>query len=385
MFSTGIGGRADFLIFDDPVDRRNSIDFPEMRKRLPEVYFDTWLSRLEPGGRIVYIATIWHIEDLTHILMTESNYCTLKQSVTDDFEQMRTELINLPDDQHPVLESFQRQTDVRTAATYVIMPLWEAKWNKAELIKRCGTTTTSQRAFERGFRQKPFTSSELMFPSIDQCIKYGINVRDVYTSTRIRDWLTFVGVDLSGKQRPGNVIFTLGYNIRTAKKVPLDIRSGKWTSPEVARQLSLVYKEFEPLTIVVETNGIQESIIQWVQMYGSEYLYWDRIIPYTTIGNVKRSIVGIPSLEVEFSNGSWDIYFEKKHTPECTCGFCTWIDEMRNYPFGKSEDHLMGCWFAREGCRKYLLEGQIIDEWSEPKDLGIDTGDFGLFTEDLVF
>ena len=382
IFSTGIGGRADLLIFDDPVDRRNSIDFPEMRRRLPEVYFDTWMSRLEPGGRIVYIATIWHIEDLTHLLMGESGYCTLKQSVSDDFTHIKTELINFPDDEHPLFEAYERKKDPRTASTYVVLPLWKEKWSKEELIKRCGTTPTSQRSFERGFRQKPFTSTELMFPSVENCIKYGIHVKDIYTGTK--DWGTFVGVDLSGKKRPGNVLFTLGYNWRTGKKVPLDIRYGKWTSPEVARQLSLVNRDYEPIMIVVENNGIQESIIQWIQMYGSEYIYWDRVVPYTTLGEIKRSEVGLPSLEVEFSNHSWDIYYESKHGLECRCGQCLWIEEMRTYPFGKSEDAIMANWFAREGCRKYLLDGQIIDEWNEPKDLGIDVGEFGIFNDDLM-
>jgi len=382
IFSTGIGGRADLLIFDDPVDRRNSIDYPEMRKRLPEVFFDTWVSRLEPGGRMLYIATVWHIEDLTHILMGETGYCVMKQAISDDFGYIRADFINLPDDDHPVFQSFERRKDPQTAATYIDMPLWEAKWNKKELIKRYGTTPTSQRAFERGFRQKPFTSTELTFPSVDMCLRYGVRVEDVYTSDK---WATFSGVDLSGKNRPGNVIFTLGYNLITGRKAPLDIRYGSWTSPQVAQQLSFVYKKYNPLVIMVEDNGIQDSIIQWIQMYGSDFLYWDRVFPYTTSGSVKRSIIGLPSLEVEFSNNAWDIYFNERHGVECQCGFCLWLAETRTYPFGKSTDALMASWFAREACRQYLLEGETEEMWLSPSDLNVDTGQFGILDQDLVY
>lgn len=382
IFSTGIGGRADFLIFDDPVDRRNSIDYPEMRKRLPEVFFDTWVSRLEPGGKMLYIATVWHIEDLTHILMGETGYCVMRQAVTEDFSKIKADFINLPDDEHPIFEAFQRKTDVKTATVYVDMPLWEAKWNKKELIKRYGTTTTSQRAFERGFRQKPFTSTELTFPSIDKCLRFGMKVADVYVK---KSWYTFVGVDLSGKRRPGNAIFTLGYNCYNGKKAPVDIRYGAWTSPQVAQQLNFVYKKFEPLVIMVEDNGIQESIIQWIQMYSQDFLYWDRVLPYTTTGSVKRSIVGLPSLEVEFSNEAWDVYFDKRHTAECQCGYCLWVTELRTYPFGKSEDLVMASWFAREACRQYLLEGETEEEWLSPSDLNVETGQFGILDQDLVY
>jgi hypothetical protein len=88
VFSTGIGGRVDGLIFDDPVDLRNAILMPALRPQVIETIKNVWLSRLEPTGWMVYVATAWHPADCTHHLIRDlevrGQYCALIQRVNED-------------------------------------------------------------------------------------------------------------------------------------------------------------------------------------------------------------------------------------------------------------------------------------------------------------
>ncbi len=64
IFTKGIGGRADLVLFDDVVDQLNSAD-AEQRKKVLAIVEGTWLSRLEPDARVLYVGTPWHLDDAT--------------------------------------------------------------------------------------------------------------------------------------------------------------------------------------------------------------------------------------------------------------------------------------------------------------------------------
>lgn len=101
VLTTGIGGRADLMVFDDVVDQRNSLD-PAQRKKVADLIDQTWLSRLEPDAKVLYVATLWHLDDATHHLMQRKGWCTLKQQVATDCQTIEQEVIGAEDD-YPVL------------------------------------------------------------------------------------------------------------------------------------------------------------------------------------------------------------------------------------------------------------------------------------------
>lgn len=92
----GIGGRADLMVFDDVVDQKSSLD-PGQRLKILNYIEQTWLSRLEPDGRVLYIGTPWHLDDATHHLMQRQGWCTLIQRVSSDCQTIEQELIGAPD------------------------------------------------------------------------------------------------------------------------------------------------------------------------------------------------------------------------------------------------------------------------------------------------
>lgn len=99
VITTGIGGRADLIVFDDVVDQRNSTDEGQRRKILDTVE-RTWLSRLEPDAKVLWIATVWHQADATHQLMQRPGWCTLVQRVSEDCASIEQELLGAPDPQN---------------------------------------------------------------------------------------------------------------------------------------------------------------------------------------------------------------------------------------------------------------------------------------------
>lgn len=97
VLTTGIGGRADLIVFDDVVDQRNSMD-PAQRRKILELVESTWLSRLEPDGKVLYIDTLWHPDDATHHLMTRAGWCTLLQRVSADCQAIEQEVFGADSD-----------------------------------------------------------------------------------------------------------------------------------------------------------------------------------------------------------------------------------------------------------------------------------------------
>jgi len=97
IFSTGIGGRMDGLIIDDPVDLRNAILMPKLRESVIATVKNVWLSRLEPAGWLVYVATAWHPSDCTHHLIRDpevrGQYCALIQRVDNDYTGIECYLV----------------------------------------------------------------------------------------------------------------------------------------------------------------------------------------------------------------------------------------------------------------------------------------------------
>ena len=102
MLSTVIGGRCDLLICDDPVDLRNAILQPALRESVKQAFFNSFLTRMESTGHLIYIATIWHEDDLTSILLDNEEFSFLIMSVNDAMDGIDIRLTNA-DKTHPML------------------------------------------------------------------------------------------------------------------------------------------------------------------------------------------------------------------------------------------------------------------------------------------
>jgi hypothetical protein len=102
VLTRGIGGRADYVIFDDVCDQLNSED-EQQREKIKRFGRRTWLSRLENEddvrGHALMLCTPWWPDDFSDDLMKDPNWCTLIQRVRlPDMEHYEQEVINAGDD-----------------------------------------------------------------------------------------------------------------------------------------------------------------------------------------------------------------------------------------------------------------------------------------------
>ena len=224
-------------------------------------------------------------------------------------------------------------------------------WSHWPLDRLRTEKEAAPRAFARGFEMRAFTDDERMFPSFSMCFNPAVRVADI----KSRGWPTFVGCDLAGKKRPGNVIFAGAMDPQTHHRYPLEIHAGKWTSTQMARRMFETHDRMPNCRcIMVEDNGYQESLIDWIKTEGNATWWW-KIEAFTTGANKSSMEIGLPSLELEFNKRMWQIPEGewKGHPLTCTCGWCTWKSEMTDYPMSASTDTVMACWFFREAISRW--------------------------------
>lgn len=95
VFGKGVGKRADVLIFDDVVDQLNAAE-PAQRKKVREFVSNTWMGRLTPQGKVLYIGTPWNTDDATFHLMKRPRWCFLVQKVNEDVTGLEQEVHGAP-------------------------------------------------------------------------------------------------------------------------------------------------------------------------------------------------------------------------------------------------------------------------------------------------
>lgn len=312
ILSTATGGRADLLILDDPCDFRNSIQNPALRKTVKEAFRNVWVNLLEPEGRLIYIATLWHTDDLTHELLGQKDkYPNLFRAIDSDYT-----------------------------------PLWPGKWTSDRLKER--EEQIGKRAFDRSFRNIALSDEEKTFPSANQIFHYGVKKEDVVNP----NWPRYFGVDPFGQWV---VIFILALSPE-GKKYPIDIIRMKGAPLALVDELVAQYHKRKPQIIMLENNAAQEAMRQWVLERGHD-------IPVSGFVTGKQKadpMIGLPSLEVEFANGSWVVPMGDEHPVDCKCGFCVWHQELNGHPIWETDDTVLASWFAREATRLSRAPVQIF-------------------------
>lgn len=309
ILSTGQGGRATKLYFDDVVSHRNAVKVPKLRGAVKEAFNDVWMNLLGPDGRAVYIATLLHKDDLTHELMKNEKWKKLMFAVGDNYESP-----------------------------------WPEKWPPDKLKER--EKLIKKKAFDRNFRNKALSDEDILFTAdiLEASKVYGVsNKNEIFKKMQ-----KFVGVDLAISDTGHyTVLFEIG--VENNIRYPLRIVRGHFSSPETAKLIKTLNEIDKPLAFCVENNGYQKSLIQWLKAVGVNA----PVISYTTGLNKVDLDLGLPSVALEFESDLWKIPMgEKPHDELCDCIICTWLGEMSDYPIGKYDDTVMATLFAREAFRQ---------------------------------
>lgn len=316
-----VGSRLDVIIGDDLLDFENTRTADQLKKVLD--WWDTTIfTRLVDGGVVWLIGTPWARGDILHVLEERPGYASARYSA--------------------VLNPDEPQANWR--------PLWPEQFSLQRLITIAQNTTPHN--FARKYLCRVVDSASARFQQawLDQCMDLGKG-RTLLSRAPVtpggRPMPCFTGVDLGVGQKEGHdlsVLFTITVD-DAGRRIPVDIESGRWSSPEILSRIWRCSQRFGSI-MLVENNGAQDFLLQWARQSGIA------VREFTTTAHNKFSeAFGIESIAVEMRSGLWLI-------PSGTTGrdlhpeVRAWCQDMVFYsPNAHTGDRLMASWFAREGAR----------------------------------
>lgn len=314
VLSTGAGGRADLIIFDDVVDLRNAILNPSMRDSVKRAVREVWTNLLGPTGRAVCVGTVWHQEDLT---------CELRHNA-------------------------EWQTWWKPAINEDGTVLWPEKWSLEALERR--QREIGPRAFARQFGLVPLSDEESTFPPrvVEECKRQGAT----WPRSEIAcpaGWECVVGVDLAasmGAKAAYTVIFVIAVEPNTRRRLPLNIirlHGDEQKFDRVVEQIGAAWTRYRPSQIRVENNGYQDVLLQHLTARFSGI----PIVPHTTGRNKADERIGLPGLSATMAGGGWIMPANgPDHSVDCQCAWCAWEEELTGHPTAQHSDTVMAMWFA---------------------------------------
>lgn len=339
-----LGARLDLVILDDILDYENTVT-KRQREELVAWYQATFSGRLTSEGRVICIGTAWHPDDIMHRWEGSALWETLRFPVYD--EQGR--------------------------------PLWPSRWPRDRIERK--RIELGPLEFARQMLCKARDDNESRFKQewIDGCLEEGDGARHATSAVEFfeengglrPDWwdeeededvIEAVG-RLLGADHPGRFVtgvdlavqrhsaadetslFTI-YAREDGKRQVVEIRSGKWTGPEIVNRVIDTHQRFGSI-VVVENNAAQDFILQFVR----EQNVTVPILPFTTGKNKAHPEFGVESIAAEFAARRWVIPSHNGAPVDVEVD--KWIQEMLFYdPRAHSGDRLMACWFAREIARR---------------------------------
>jgi len=334
VLSSGTGGRADLIVFDDICDFRNTIQQPSLRETVKEAYKSVWVNLLEPEGRIAYISTPWHCDDQTHELLANDEYHHIVYKIADD--------PNNPGH---------------------FIPIWDYKWPDEALVRR--RNEIGPREFSRQFQMQAISSEEQLF-SFD---KLRLNFVEERSWPSINDCIFYAGLDLaafrkkSKVDRGWNVIFIIGVD-KEGRKWPFEVHRFRATAPDVTRKFKAFWDKYQMVISNVENNAYQQSLIEWINELYNDSRFVNHVQAFVTSSTKSHPETGLPGLALEFDNRKWAIPVgEKGHAPNCTCSICQWLGELVDYPIGRTTDALMASWFASSAVKQGAIKRGGFEHW----------------------
>ncbi len=329
--SIGAGGRADLIVFDDVCDYQNSVRESTTREMNKETFADTWVNLLDPPGRMAYLCTPWHAQDLS------------------------AHLLNMPDWDRLVLPAVKEVNGESEV-------LWPAHWPPEALERR--RRSIGDRSFARQFMLRPISDEEIIFsndvvaPSLNVMYGYGTKEYAEFTEGMPK----VMGVDLAssmGHRAAYTVLFTAGIG-EDGKTYLVNLIRRRMKHPEVIAMIRREFAKYHHQLVVVESNGYQQSVIDSLEDQAFEI----SVVPFTTSSASKKSeSIGIMGLATAFQKGRWSIpvaHLGDKFDPLRPVDslnawlrhqieddpVATFLRELTEYPAGKFSDTVMACWFT---------------------------------------
>jgi len=326
--STATGGRCDLLIADDVVDRRNALAFPALREQIKLAWLSDWTNLLEPDSRVLDICTLWHKDDLNHMLMKNSEYHTEFYAIDHGFASM-----------------------------------WPEKWPEAALRRRYREIGTVE--FNRGFRNQAVDTDSAIVQS--SWLRYADLAKERAFQESLDDLAFFTSYDTAatptgGKEQDFTACCVIAIDLKDHKIYVVDAWHGRMSLKKQADRVFQEYRQYLPHRILIEKVG-QASLDEWVL---NEHMELAGMIEVThpKVSKATRLLAVTPLME------RGDVIFASHLNPDAegwNPARGSLIHELQDFPFGKHDDMVDAFSQALHAARRYFL-----DAWANDGDNTLD-------------
>ena len=326
--STATGGRCDLLIADDVVDRRNALAFPALREQIKLAWLSDWTNLLEPDSRVVNICTLWHKDDLNHMLRDNPEYKTLFYDVPLDFGSM-----------------------------------WPEKWPEPALRTRHREIGTVE--FNRGFRNQAVDIESAIVR--EEWLQYAdLGALPAFTE-RLDELDFFTSYDTAGtptgnKEQDYTAGVVIAVDQAEHRIYIVDAWRGRMSVKKQADRVWNDYRRYLPFRILIEKVG-QASLDEWVLNDHPDLM---GIVEVTKpkVSKATRLLGVTPLLE------AGGVFLAEHLNPDSSA----WdprrgslVHELIDFPFGKHDDMVDAFSQALHAARQYFL-----DAWATGGDNIVD-------------
>jgi len=357
--TVGVGGtilskRADEIICDDLLNPENT-KTQEQRAKIKEWFFQVLLPVLAPGGRVIFVGTVWQNNDLLSEILEDPmwDYRKKFKAVIDEpahpelWEEWYAKRFAGTPESQAAAAAFLRENDA--AMHEGVHVLWPKVFPYEVLypLKRANRV-----AFEKAYQNNIVSREDQKFKEewLERAKERGANLRLVHTLSqdqRKEFKIVTAGNDLAAgekEQDDDNALLTLGLRRLDDMVQVLSLDRGKFSPAEWRKTMVERFDGLAHDRIIVESNGYQIAIKRDLA---------DKNLPvvaFNTGGEKLDPYIGVESLAILFENDRVILPYDKSD-PTTIALIDQLVDELRQFPIGHTGDSAMALWFAYTAMR----------------------------------
>lgn len=346
---TILSKRATTIICDDILNEENTRTY-EQRQKLRNWFYEVLLPVLVPGGRVIFVGTVWHPDDLLHEILGDGSWDFRKKyqaviqppthgELWEQWYAMR--LTGEPDALHKANAFFQENKERMFEGVEVLWPSYFT-YDYLFPIKKSNSV-----AFEKSYQNNIVSREDQKFSesSLKRAKDRGRNyklVRALSEDQRTEYIVLTTGNDLAAsekEQADDLVVLTLGLRRQDNMIMLLNIERGKVGSKTGRKWAVENNQNFRPDVYMVENNAYQVAMEKDLADYNIP------VKGFNTTGEKFDPFVGVESLALIFENDRIILPYDNED-PRTIEMVDQLVDELRQFPAGHTGDSAMAFWFA---------------------------------------